>query len=228
MSPSIPFEVRSQHCWLSPERCLYWEEERCLVVSDLHFGKTGHFRKSGIAVPQQVYRDDLHRLMSLVTHFKPESILFTGDLFHSHENLEHDLFSRWRSSIRASRIILVRGNHDLLTAKAYAGMDIELHNRSLSWGPFLFVHDLKDAIDETPAGRYVFSGHIHPGIRLSGTGKQSVRLPCFVFTENHALLPAFSHFTGLALIDPDKTDKVFAVIPAEKKKGNPATVIPIQ
>jgi metallophosphoesterase superfamily enzyme len=107
-------------------------------------------------------------------------------------------------------------------------MDIELHNRSLSWGPFLFVHDLKDAIDETPAGRYVFSGHIHPGIRLSGPGKQSVRLPCYVFSENHALLPAFSHFTGLALIDPEKTDRVFAVIPAEKKKGNPATVIPIQ
>ena len=218
----------SQHCWLSPERCLYWEEEKCLVVSDLHFGKTGHFRKSGIAVPQQVYHDDLQRLLSLVTHFKPETLLFTGDLFHSHQNLEHELFSRWRSSMTASRIILVRGNHDLLSAKAYTGMDIELHNRSLAWGPFLFVHDLKDACDESSQGRYVFSGHVHPGIRLSGTGKQSVRLPCFLFTENHALLPAFSHFTGLALIDPGKTDRVFAVIPAEKRKGNPARVITIQ
>jgi DNA ligase-associated metallophosphoesterase len=228
MSPSIPFEVRSQRCWLSPERCLYWEEQKCLVVSDLHFGKTGHFRKSGVAVPQQVYRDDLHRLMALVTHFMPESILFTGDLFHSHENLEHDLFSRWRSSIRASRIILVRGNHDLLTAKAYAGMDIELHEGSLSWGPFLFVHDLKDVGEETSDVQYIFSGHIHPGIRISGAGRQSVRLPCFFFTKGYAVLPAFSHFTGLALIDPGKTDKVFAIIPAEKGKGRPAKILNIQ
>ena len=30
---------------------MFWEEEKALIVSDLHFGKTGHFRKSGIAVP---------------------------------------------------------------------------------------------------------------------------------------------------------------------------------
>lgn len=218
----------SQHCWLSPERCLFWEEQRCLVVSDLHFGKTGHFRKSGIAVPQEVYREDLQRLLSLVAHFKPETVLFTGDLFHSHENLEHDLFSRWRSSMAVDRIALVRGNHDLLSAEKYRKLEIELHEGSLAWDPFLFVHDMKDVGKEQAVDRYVFSGHIHPGIRISGMGKQSLRLPCFLFSEDSAILPAFSHFTGLALLEPAKTDRVFAIVPAEKKRGTPARIVHIQ
>jgi DNA ligase-associated metallophosphoesterase len=227
MSPPIPFEVMSQRVWLSPERCLFWEDERCLVISDLHFGKTGHFRKSGIAIPQQVYQTDLQRLLSLVSHFRPDTLIFTGDLFHSHENLEHALFSRWRDSIPVSDIRLVRGNHDILPADEYGRMGIELHRISHSIGPFRFVHDLKD-LDGSEDGGYPISGHVHPGIRLAGLGKQSLRLPCFLFTERFAVLPAFSHFTGLALVEPSGIDRVFAIVPAERGKGKPATVVSIQ
>ncbi len=77
----IAFEVSS--CGFPPHRCLYWEEERSLILSDLHFGKTGHFRKAGIAVPQSVYREDLLRLLSLIQYFQPRQLLVVGDLFHS-------------------------------------------------------------------------------------------------------------------------------------------------
>jgi hypothetical protein len=43
------FYFREQHFWLSPERVIYWEDEKALILSDSHFGKTGHFRKSGRA-----------------------------------------------------------------------------------------------------------------------------------------------------------------------------------
>ncbi len=55
------YQLQRQRYWLSPERMVFWEEEKALVVSDLHFGKTGHFRKSGIPVPQSVYKEDLQR-----------------------------------------------------------------------------------------------------------------------------------------------------------------------
>jgi metallophosphoesterase superfamily enzyme len=54
-----------------------------LIVSDLHFGKTGHFRKSGIAVPQSVYKKDLQRLFHQVQYFQPRKLIVVGDLFHS-------------------------------------------------------------------------------------------------------------------------------------------------
>src|SRR6478609_11114821 len=91
------YQLQQQRYWLSPERMVFWEEEKALVVSDLHFGKTGHFRKAGIAVPQSVYKEDLQRLFSLITFFKADRLLIVGDLFHSKANLELEWFLRWRN-----------------------------------------------------------------------------------------------------------------------------------
>jgi hypothetical protein len=42
--------------------------------------------------------------------------------------------------------------------------------------------------------------------------RQSLSFPCFYFSRQFAILPAFSKFSGLALIDRKKTDHVFAII----------------
>ena len=80
--------LHKQTLWLSPERCIYWEEQKALIVSDLHFGKTGHFRKSGIPVPQNIYKEDLQRLVSQIQHFNASHLIVVGDLFHSVANKE--------------------------------------------------------------------------------------------------------------------------------------------
>jgi metallophosphoesterase superfamily enzyme len=43
-------------------------------------------------------------------------------------------------------------------------------------------------------------------------GRQSLRFPCFYFNAQFAVLPAFSRFTGLALIEPKKQEDVFAIV----------------
>ena len=55
------------------------------------------------------------------------------------------------------------------------------------------------------------AGHIHPAIRLKGKGKQSIQLPCFVFREHNAILPAFGSFTGTATIQAKPGDQVYAI-----------------
>jgi len=226
MSPALPAVIAGENCWLSPERCMFWESAETLVVSDLHFGKTGHFRREGIAVPQAVYQEDLHRLMSQIQYFKPKRIIFTGDLFHSAENSEHALFGRWRSSIDAE-LLLVRGNHDILSARDYEVLGITTHAHRYSDGVFDFVHDPAE-FQSTKNGRHRVCGHLHPGIRLSGNGKQSLRLSCFYSTSGMTVLPAFSKFTGLALIAPQPGDRVYAVLPANPRKGETGSVIRIQ
>ncbi len=89
------------------ERVIYWEEEKALILSDLHLGKTGHFRKSGIAVPQQVYKNDLHRLVQSIQHFQPKQLIIVGDMFHSHANKEHDWFLKWRNDFSHIEMHLV-------------------------------------------------------------------------------------------------------------------------
>jgi DNA ligase-associated metallophosphoesterase len=229
MQASIPHSIRNQLLWLSTERGMYWEAEKTLILSDLHFGKTGHFRKSGLAVPQAVYRQDLQRLVSLIQYFQPERLVIVGDLFHSEVNKEMDLFRKWRSDFPLLELHLVRGNHDILLDDWYRQASIELHEKQLVIRDFAFVHDIRDAdggaAAETP---YFFAGHIHPGIRISGAGKQSLRLPCFYFGKQFAVLPAFSHFTGVALIDPKQDEQVFALIPPSSRRKEAASIVQIQ
>jgi DNA ligase-associated metallophosphoesterase len=208
MQVPLLHKIGGQNLWLSAQRSIFWEEEKALIISDLHFGKTGHFRKSGIAVPQNVYKEDLQRLVNLLQSFKPRTLLVVGDFFHSHANVELDWFKKWREDFSGLEIILIKGNHDILKDTWYKQTDIHVADKELQVGPFLFTHDKCDARPHI----YTFCGHVHPGIYLHGLGKQSLRLPCFYFTKDHCILPAFSKFTGTALIDPAKNENVFAIV----------------
>lgn len=185
---------------------MFWEEENTLVISDLHFGKTGHFRKMGVAIPQEVYQADLHRLFKVIQYFKPGKIVITGDLFHSSKNQEVDYFLRWRGALAHTRFILVKGNHDILQTRVYDALAIDVVDDIYQVGPFCFTHDAEGLCNE-----YIFSGHIHPGIKMLGAARRSIALPCYYFTETYAILPAFSLFTGLAIMKPTKRDTVFAI-----------------
>lgn len=209
----VRFHLQQQTLWLSPESCLFWEEEKRLIVSDIHFGKSGHFRKEGIGIPQTVFKEDLQRLITQVQFFQPNELIVVGDFFHSHMNNEIRLFEKWRKDLSYLPIQLVRGNHDILNDHWYAANDITVQEDVMDLHPFRFTHEppvIKK--DETQHQPYLFTGHIHPGIRVEGFAKQSLRFPCFYFAEQYAVLPAFGRFTGTHALKPKKKDKVFAIV----------------
>lgn len=207
MHAFIPHKISSDTFLLSANRTVFWEEEKTLILSDLHLGKSGHFRKSGIAIPQTIFKEDLQRLLSEIQFFSPKNIIIVGDLFHSSINKEHELFLRWRKEITKQDIHLIKGNHDILTNDWYTDAEINVHAKNFVLRNFTFTHDINEC---QPADeKYCFSGHIHPGIYISGIAKQSVNLPCFYFTEQYAVLPAFGRFTGTYIIKPKKEDAVF-------------------
>jgi len=214
MHSPVNYICRDQSLWLSPDRCIFWEDQQALIVSDLHFGKTGHFRKSGIAVPQNVFKEDLQRLIHQLQFFNAKLLIAVGDLFHSQANKELELFTKWRKDLADVEIRLIKGNHDILKDKWYASSDILVIKDVLTIGNFCFQHDLKKCTPENGNGKlnYTFSGHIHPGIIINGLGKQSLRFPCFYFAKQYCVLPAFSHFTGVALIEPEDKESVFAIV----------------
>ena len=185
-----------------------------MILSDPHIGKSGHFRKAGIPIPQNIFKEDLQRLFSQVTYFKADELIIVGDLFHSHANKEMDLFTKWRKDLSNLNVRLVKGNHDILSKKFYSNAGIEVSPEHFLQAPFCFTHDINDRCDEIadPNQFYTFSGHIHPGIKINGYGKQTLRFPCFYFGHDYAVLPAFSYFTGLATLYPKKSDNVFALV----------------
>ena len=212
MSNYLSHIIGDDHLIMSAERTLFWENESALIVADLHIGKTGHFRKAGIGVPQQVYKDDLHRLLAQILFFKAERLIIVGDLTHSVANKELDLFSRWRKDFPSLDVHLVKGNHDILADKWYSETDIHLSTEQFSLNRFLFVHDIMSKGIKAAKGQYMFAGHVHPGVSIRGRGRQSLHFPCFYFTKKYCVLPAFSRFTGTFRVEPQDGEEVFAII----------------
>lgn len=186
-----------------------------MILSDLHFGKSGHFRKSGIGIPQNIFKEDLQKLFAQIAFFKPKMLLIAGDMFHSSANKEMDFFIKWRNDFPNMEFKLIRGNHDILTNKFYKDMNIDVVENKLLIKDFCFTHDIDSSCNNEKNKHFTFSGHIHPGIKMNGSGNQSLMLPCFYFSKKYAILPAFSAFTGLAKIKPSASDNVFVLLKSE-------------
>jgi DNA ligase-associated metallophosphoesterase len=213
MPSFIKHTINKNDFLLNSNRTIFWEQEKILILSDLHLGKTGHFRKSGIAVPAAVMKEDMQRFIAAIQFFKPLQVVIVGDLFHSVANKEHELFLKWRNDLPHIPILLVKGNHDIVPDAWYKKAGIETIDMIWRKNNFLFVHEIEDAREENVSEHdYFFSGHIHPAISIKGLGKQSLRFPCFYFTDNYAVLPAFGKFTGTYLLEPAKKDTTFVIV----------------
>jgi DNA ligase-associated metallophosphoesterase len=207
----LDFNFLEQDLILLPQKAIYWKQQKALIAADVHLGKVGHFRKAGIAVPRNMEQSDLATLSDLIFEHKPQMIIFLGDLFHSDINADWEWFRLWRQQNSKLEIVLIRGNHDIIHDDHYLELNIALHDE-LQIGPFLMLHHplIGDQLQQT--GAYVFCGHIHPGVNLSGRARQSITIPCFAFGNKQAVLPSFGRFTGRVAIQRQKQDKIFGVL----------------
>ncbi|MGC6430852.1 MAG: ligase-associated DNA damage response endonuclease PdeM [Jejuia sp.] len=184
---------KSETLTLSNQRAIFWQSKQALILSDLHIGKTAHFRKNGIPITSELMHNDLKRLKSVIDHFKPEHIIVVGDLFHAEYNPDVKLFQDWIQEFRNMSWTLVKGNHDKRNFQFFENTGIAVVEEILNVAPFKFQHDVK--LKEE--GEFYISGHTHPGVFIKGRGRQRIKLPCYQITENQIVLPAFSLFTGL-------------------------------
>lgn len=193
---------------LMPEKALWWDAKKILMVADLHLGKINHFRKAGIPVPTKANNKNWESIIHLVQCTTPQRVIFLGDLFHSHYNEEWEVLRQLIKNFPEVSFELVVGNHDILSDNQYVRSNLKLHHEPLNEKPFAFSHH---PMENTPAECYNLCGHIHPGVSLRGKGKQGVTLPCFYFGERQGILPAFGSFTGMARIQPKKEDQIFVI-----------------
>ncbi|RMA66579.1 ligase-associated DNA damage response endonuclease PdeM [Ulvibacter antarcticus] len=199
---TLEIKCNDQSFILHPLGVAYWNEKSILLIADVHLGKVTHFRKHGSAVPQNSIYHNFNQLQEVVSFFKPKTVCFLGDLFHSSINNEWLLFKKWVKQL-TSDVVLVSGNHDIIATNHYDKINISVKEE---WkiDSFLLTHYPQDEI-----GFFNFSGHIHPGVELFGFGRQRLKLSCFYKKENQMIFPAFGNFTGNFIVKPTSEDKVF-------------------
>jgi len=198
-----------QKLTLFPDRTLFWQEKKLLVVADPHFGKAQIFREYGIPIPEGTTADDLKRLSYRMDQLQPRKLLFLGDLVHGrieNQNNLGQLVDKWRRRHKKVELLLALGNHDLRSGDPPAQFRFDHVATEIILDCFIFTH--KPKIDSS---FYGIAGHLHPAVTITANAGLKERLPCFCFGPRGALLPAFGSFTGTQVIRPTPEDRTYAV-----------------
>jgi DNA ligase-associated metallophosphoesterase len=185
-------KINDQTFILTNQRAVFWKESKILILSDLHLGKTAHFRKNGIALPSQIIENDLNRLANLLRHFETQKMMVVGDFIHAGKNSEFETFHEWTTQFENLEIQLIKGNHDRIAPQNLLEIGVTSIHFNILEKEILFSHE---NVENTSS--FVISGHIHPGVSLKTGIRRYLKLPCYIYTEKKLILPAFSQFTGL-------------------------------
>ena len=205
----IPVEVAGERLVLLGERAVFWPRGGMLFVADLHFGKAAAFRTAGVPVPHGTTGGTLARLDAALARTGAARIAFLGDLLHSREGRAPRTLAaleEWRGRHAGIAMLLVRGNHDARAGDPPVSLAIDCVDEPHQAGPFVLAHHPAPSVDG-----YVLSGHLHPGVRLVGAGRERARVPCFWLGDRVGVLPAFGEFTGMGDVVPAPGDRVWVV-----------------
>ncbi len=198
---------------LLAEKAVYWPAGQTLFVADFHLGKAASFRRAGIPLPSGTTAENVERLGSAIDKTRARKVVFLGDFLHSAAGRTQSTFGRfaaWRDARKALEIVIVRGNHDKKAGDPPLEWNARCIEAGEALGPFVLNHEPRAS-----RGGYALSGHIHPAVRLTGSGEKSLKLPCFWFGARYGVLPAFGAFTGTAEVLPRRGDQVFVVAEEE-------------
>ena len=165
----------------------FWEEQRLLVVSDLHLEKGSSFAVRGVLLPPYDTAATLSRLASVITRQNPRMVIALGDSFHD-RTAHARLATPDRNAITALQAgrdwIWISGNHDPALPSDLGGMVAT----EVAIGRIAFRHEPTGRIGE-------IAGHLHPKARVPTRGRTMERR-CFASDGERAVMPAFGAYAG--------------------------------
>jgi DNA ligase-associated metallophosphoesterase len=204
---ALTITVGDQPLTLLPQKAAFLPQSGTLLVADAHIGKGVSFRQLGVPVPRGTTTETLDGLTALVQQVGATRIVFLGDFLHSarsHAASTLGAVARWRKANASLELTLVRGNHDDRAGDPPGSLGFQVVDEPLRVDGLVLCHH-----PQPRAEGFVVAGHIHPCVRLGGRANDSLRLPCFWFSDGVGVLPAFGAFTGMHAVQPAPGDRVF-------------------
>lgn len=168
---------------------LFWPEEACMIVSDLHLEKGSSFAARGQMLPPYDTKSTLRMLALAVAKWNPARVISLGDSFHDNDGAERMAICD-RTGLQALMQnrdwIWISGNHDPDPPKEISGACAE----EITIGAITFRHE-----PNIGAKSPEIAGHLHPQARIVRRNK-SVRRRCFAGDGKRLIMPSFGAFTG--------------------------------
>lgn len=185
---TLAFQFHSATLHALPSGALHWPDQRLLVVSDLHFGKSARFAAQGGAqLPPYETQETLLKLETDLEATQARAVICLGDSFDAPgiDSALPEAEQLWIARLQAGRSwTWITGNHDPAPV-ALGGA----HMAEVLLGPLRFRHIA------SASGMGEVSGHYHPKAQLHLRGR-SLSRPCFLFDQSRLILPAYGAYTG--------------------------------
>lgn len=190
-------------------------EERLLVVSDLHFGIESDLAAHGLHFASRT-AERLERLMRVIDSTKPDRLILLGDIKHSIPSLTwqeyHELPGIMETLRSTVPLVIFPGNHDIGIERFARQAEICPRDGMLITG-IGFLHGHRYPAPEL-YGNLIIIGHHHPLLALRDevgcalqepayiraglkTGTRDLPVPDEVAAQTRLLfMPAFNELAG--------------------------------
>ncbi|EJN02415.1 metallophosphoesterase, DNA ligase-associated [Phyllobacterium sp. YR531] len=181
--------VAGHRCVCDPSGAMYLEDDRILVVSDLHFEKGSSFARRGMLLPPYDTANTLAALGRVIARYNPASVISLGDSFHDGQaaaRLPEQYASALGQLMAGREWIWITGNHDPEHPADLPGETFT----ELAFGNLVFRHEPS----KKPCSGEI-AGHLHPAAKVVRRG-QAVQRRCFVSDQTRMIMPAFGAYTG--------------------------------
>lgn len=167
------------------DKAIFFEEEKILVIADLHFGYEKNLEDSGIFIPRSQYKiikENLEKIFKTTGRLK--EIIILGDLKHQFGNIFRQEWKEINNFLNfleenSERIILIKGNHDGELGQIKNREKVETKNFYVKEN-LAFLHGNKKYLKVLDKKiKYLFLGHFHPAILLKDNVKRE-NYKCFL------------------------------------------------
>ena len=173
------------------EGALFINQNRYLIISDLHLGKSISMNNNGHVIPTYDLNETIFKLKRIIKKYKPLKVILLGDNFHDKYSILHlnnKFLNQLKEITKVVQFIWIYGNHDE-----------ELMRKDKIYGKFVknyiekklfFTH-----IKKKRNSYFEFSGHFHPKTYIL-VNNSRFYYKCFVLGKDFCILPSFGPYTG--------------------------------
>lgn len=159
------------------------------MIADLHIGYEEYLNKQGILAPRSQFEEIKKEIEDLMNEIKPKIIVINGDLKHEFGKISSQ---EWNDTLKileilsknCERIILVRGNHDVVLEPIIRRIGKRkikvLKEYIIKNVCVLHGHLLNEEIESKLRNiKTIIIAHEHPAISLQ-EGMKSEKFKCFL------------------------------------------------
>lgn len=169
-------EIKNKALWLP--------KSKTLIIADLHLGYEEALAKQGILAPRMMFQEMRKEIQELL-RINPRTVIINGDLKHEFGQISrqewHDTLELLDLLLRRSKVILIKGNHDMILESIARRKNLEIKEFYIT-GNMCILHGHKILLDKEIYDKKiktVIIGHEHPAVSLR-EGAKAEKYKCFL------------------------------------------------